>query len=85
MKKFCICIFILTLLLFASCDRAQQEYKIGAIYNLEGSQSSLDIPSAKGAELAVELINAQGGIYGRKLKLILYDGKSDPSDKKSYP
>jgi len=79
MKKFCICIFILTLLLFASCDRAQQEYKIGAIYNLEGSQSSLDIPSAKGAELAVELINAQGGIYGRKLKLILYDGKSDPS------
>ena len=76
MKKFCFYILISTLLFFASCDRAQQEYKIGVIYNLEGTQSSLDIPSAKGAELAVELINAQGGINGKKLNLILYDGKS---------
>jgi len=79
MKKFYLCIFILTLLIVVSCDRGQQEYKIGAIYNLEGSQSSLDVPSAKGAECAVELVNAQGGINGRKLKLILYDGKSDPA------
>ena len=77
MKKFCVCILISTLLFFVSCDRVQQEYKIGAIYNLEGSQSSLDVPSAKGAELAAELIDAQGGINGKKLKLILYDGKSD--------
>lgn len=76
MKKFCFYILISTLLFFASCDRAQQEYKIGVIYNLEGTQSSLDIPSAKGAELAVELINAHGGINGKKLTLILYDGKS---------
>ncbi len=76
MKKFHLCFIVLTLLLFTSCDRVQQEYKIGVIYNLEGTQSSLDIPSAKGAELAVELINAQGGINGKKLKLILYDGKS---------
>ena len=76
MKKLCFYILISTLLFFAYCDRAQQEYKIGVIYNLEGSQSSLDIPSAKGAELAVEVINAQGGINGKKLTLILYDGKS---------
>ena len=79
MKKFCLYFIIFTLLLFVSCERGQQEYKIGVIYNLEGSQSSLDAPSAKGAELAADLINAQGGINGRKLKLILYDGKSDPS------
>lgn len=79
MKKFSIYFIILTLLLLVSCDRGRQEYKIGVIYNLEGSQSSLDVPSAKGAELAVELINAQGGINGRRLKLILYNGKSDPA------
>ncbi len=53
--------------------------KIGAIYNLEGSQSPLDIPSARGAELAVQEINAQGGIDGKKIELILCDGKSDPA------
>jgi branched-chain amino acid transport system substrate-binding protein len=56
-----------------------QILKIGAIYNLEGSQSPLDIPSARGARLAVSEINALGGIDGRKIELILCDGKSDPS------
>ena len=75
MRWFVLCFLII----FASCERRVSEYKIGAIYNLEGSQSSLDVPSAKGAECAVELINAQGGINGRRLKLILYNGKSDPA------
>jgi branched-chain amino acid transport system substrate-binding protein len=54
--------------------------KIGAIYNLEGSQSPLDLPSANGARLAVQEINALGGIDGREVELILCDGKSDPAE-----
>jgi len=53
--------------------------KIGAIYNLEGSQSPLDLPSANGARLAVKEINALGGIEGREIELVLCDGKSDPA------
>ncbi|HDS44879.1 MAG TPA: amino acid ABC transporter substrate-binding protein [Methanomicrobia archaeon] len=52
--------------------------KIGAIYNLAGAQSSLDTPSANGAQLAVKELNARGGIHGRELLLVLYDGKTDP-------
>lgn len=52
--------------------------KIGAIYNMEGSQSPLDIPSAKGAKLAVKEINNNGGINGREIQLILCDGKTEP-------
>lgn len=55
------------------------DIRIGAIYNLNGSQSSLDIPSARGAELAAEAINNNGGIGGRTLNLIMIDGKSDPA------
>lgn len=63
-----------------SMEEAQgQMIKIGAIYNLEGSQSPLDLPSARGARLAVKEINALGGIDGRRIELILYDGKSDPA------
>ena len=51
--------------------------KIGAIYNLTGAQASLDIPSANGARLAIEEINAAGGVLGRPVELLLYDGKTD--------
>jgi branched-chain amino acid transport system substrate-binding protein len=60
-------------------EASGQMVKIGAIYNLEGSQSSLDLPSARGARLAVQEINALGGIDGREIELILCDGKSDPA------
>jgi branched-chain amino acid transport system substrate-binding protein len=52
--------------------------RIGALYNLVGSQALLDLPSAHGAQLAVEEINQTGGILGRTLELILYDGRTDP-------
>jgi branched-chain amino acid transport system substrate-binding protein len=60
-------------------DGSAQMVKIGAIYNLEGSQSPLDLPSARGARLAANEINARGGIDGREIILIMCDGKSDPS------
>lgn len=51
---------------------------IAAIYNLSGAQASLDRPSLKGAQLAVEEANKRGGVLGRKLRLIVKDGKSKP-------
>jgi len=74
LQIFVICFVIA----FIGCEQSKAEYTIGAIYNLEGSQASLDSASAKGAELAVQVINARGGINGKKLRLVLEDGKSDP-------
>lgn len=51
--------------------------KIAAMYNLTGAQASLDAPSANGAKLAAKEINAAGGVLGRKLELVVYDGKTD--------
>lgn len=53
--------------------------KIGAIYSLEGPQSPLDRPSARGAMLAAREINAQGRMDGRRIELVLCDAKSDPA------
>jgi branched-chain amino acid transport system substrate-binding protein len=50
--------------------------KIGAIYNLTGAQAPLDVPSANGARLAIKEINAAGGVLGRPVELLLYDGKT---------
>jgi branched-chain amino acid transport system substrate-binding protein len=50
--------------------------RIGAIYNLTGDQSSLDSPSLDGARLAVERINAHGGLLGRRVELLERDGQT---------
>src|SRR5262245_8671825 len=52
--------------------------KIGAIYNLSGAQAGLGRPSLRGAQLAVKQLNAAGGVLGRQVELIAYDGKTDP-------
>ena len=51
---------------------------IGAVYNLTGGQQDLDIPSSRGARLAVDRANAQGGVLGRPVTMVVVDGKTDP-------
>ncbi len=51
--------------------------KIGGTYNLTGAMASLDVPAANGSKLAVKEINAAGGVLGRQIRYILYDGKTD--------
>jgi branched-chain amino acid transport system substrate-binding protein len=78
---------ILVLLGFATLvhtDRAMAEsknqpVKIGAVYNLSGSQASLGQPSLNGSILAVEQLNRRGGLLGRRVELIAVDGESDPA------
>jgi branched-chain amino acid transport system substrate-binding protein len=78
---------ILVLLGFATLvqtDRLMAEsknepVKIGAVYNLSGSQASLGQPSLKGSMLAVEQFNRRGGLLGRPVELIAVDGESDPA------
>lgn len=51
---------------------------IAAMYNLSGGQAALDLPSYRGAMLAVDRLNQENGLPGRKLLLRLQDGKSNP-------
>jgi len=52
---------------------------IGAIYNLNGGQKDLDVPSSRGAQLAIGEANKAGGVLGRPVKLILVDGQTNPN------
>jgi branched-chain amino acid transport system substrate-binding protein len=52
--------------------------KIGVIYNLNGSQATLDVPSSQGALTAERVINKKGGIDGVLVDVIMRDGASDP-------
>ncbi len=54
------------------------EIVIGTHQDLSGPIKTWGVPVANGMKLAVEEINAAGGINGRKLKLILEDSAYDP-------
>ena len=50
---------------------------IGSAVALTGGLSSFDLPALAGTEIAIEEINADGGVLGRQLKLVKADTKSD--------
>ena len=54
--------------------------RIGAIYNLTGAQAPLDAPSLDGARLAVDRINAHGGLMGRRVELLERDGQTNEDE-----
>jgi len=58
---------------------AADTIKIGAPFNVTGSLSSTDAPALNGAKLKAKEINDAGGIAGKKLELVVYDTKSDPT------
>lgn len=53
--------------------------KIGAILPLTGNAAKKGEYESQGALLAVEEINSQGGIKGKKIELIIEDSESDPT------
>ncbi len=66
--------------LLAASSVAAQEGEpilIGTPYNLTGGYASVDQPASNGSQLAAEEINAAGGVLGRPIEIIVYDGKSD--------
>ncbi len=68
----------MAILCFGSRASAEPAVVIGALYNLTGGQQDLDVPSSRGARLAVDEANKAGGVLGRPVKLILVDGETKP-------
>jgi len=59
---------------------AQGTIKIGYPMPLSGPASVYGVPITKGAEMAVQEINANGGVLGRKLELLSRDSKASPDE-----
>ena len=64
-----------TTLTLSACTAspAEQAIRVGAIYPLSGSQGQGGIDEHRGALLAAELVNADGGVDGRPIELVSTD------------
>lgn len=71
--------FASSALLPAVHAQAQSVYKIGEINSYKAQPAFLE-PYKKGMELALEQINAGGGVQGKKLELVTRDDNGNPGD-----
>ena len=62
---------------FSSGQAGQQPLRIGATVSLEGKYAETSFMIRNAYKLWVEQVNNRGGLLGRRVKLIVYDDKSD--------
>ena len=70
----------LTILLCAAPALAQEPIRIGVTQPLTGAFAASGNYVAQGARIAEEVINASGGVLGRKIQLVVEDNKSNPTE-----
>lgn len=62
-----------------SCQPAQPpSIRIGVIHSLTGNMAISETPLVDAVRLAVEEINAAGGLLGRPVEMVVADGRSEP-------
>lgn len=80
MKKMGIGFFLFAALslLFVSPGVAEDVIKLGVAGAHSGDLASYGIPTVHAAELVVEKMNAQGGVLGKKVELLIEDDQCKP-------
>jgi branched-chain amino acid transport system substrate-binding protein len=92
MKRLRIFALMLPLLALSACKKnpsdpaastnsaASGEIHIGEFASLTGATASFGQSSHKGTQMAIDEINASGGVLGRKLRLFTEDDQSKPGE-----
>ena len=70
-------VLLLTAGLLAAGPTAADTIKIGLLAPLTGFASADGFSVNSSVQLAVEHINAQGGLLGKKVELVVYDDRAD--------
>ncbi len=65
--------------LSAASGHAQETFKMGGITSITGGGASVGKSSTEAWKLAVDTINANGGILGKQVELVLADTQTDPT------
>jgi len=68
---------VVALAALSTLPASAQDLKIGALLETSGAVASLGQPTLEGAQLAVDQMNARGGIGGRKVSLVNLNSESD--------
>jgi branched-chain amino acid transport system substrate-binding protein len=78
MKESRFILFFLFIFFLVSPAHSEEPIDIAAIYALTGAAAESNALALQGVGYAVDEINRQGGILGRKINLLVYDNQSTP-------
>lgn len=70
-------IFLIFTGMFLPASYAAEPIKVGVLHSLSGTMSISEVAVKDGTLMAIEEINAKGGLLGRKIVPIVEDGASD--------
>ncbi|MDQ4060998.1 MAG: ABC transporter substrate-binding protein [Pseudomonadota bacterium] len=69
---------------FGEAALAQNTIKIGSVLSITGPASFLGEPEDKTLRMYVDKINAEGGVLGKKLELVIYDDGGDANKARTF-
>jgi len=76
-KAFAVFLLLAVCLVFSCSEKKADSVYIGAVYPLTGTQAYAGIECRDGAVLAIEELNAAGGLLDKKLVLLAEDDEGD--------
>jgi len=80
LKKYCLKYSFCSFSIFRKNDFAENErapIKVGILHSLSGTMSISEVAVKDGELMAIDEINAKGGLLGRKIVPVIEDGASD--------
>ena len=72
--------------MFAGCGDSKKEaansneIKVGALFELTGNVANYGKSCYNGFQMAIDEVNAKGGVNGKKITIVQADNKSEPSE-----
>jgi branched-chain amino acid transport system substrate-binding protein len=75
-----LCLIVLGCFLMAGAAGAADTVKIGLLAPLTGAAAADGLSVQNSVKLAVERVNAEGGLLGKKVELVSYDDRGDAKD-----
>ena len=77
MKKTIIGLLVLGLFVFSSfmmnVAKADETVRVGVLYPLSGKRGFLGTECLRGTQILTDMINDSGGLWGKKIKLVIGD------------
>ncbi len=73
MKTMMCIVSIICLVSIVSAGETTDTVKVATVFGMTGDGATMIFPLLKGARFAVEEVNAQGGLLGKRVELIEFD------------
>lgn len=73
-------VFIVAMAAGCSNGGSSDTIKVGINYELSGGVATYGNGCLDGIKMAIDEVNAAGGVNGKKIELVTYDNKSDPAE-----